>query len=71
MRLADRRSFREEVELSEPNRDLQDQGSRLEREFLRLAGPVLGAAAAGELANAVRAAEQLADAGALVRLCIR
>lgn len=59
-----------EMEMSEPNRDLADQGDRLKRKFLTLAAPVLGSGAAAAIAAQVASLESGTDAADLLRLCV-
>jgi 2-methylcitrate dehydratase PrpD len=54
-----------------PNSDIADQGRRLAEKFDALAAPVVGAARARELREAVAGLARLADAGVLVRLAAR
>ncbi|HYM72819.1 MAG TPA: MmgE/PrpD family protein [Stellaceae bacterium] len=54
-----------------PNRDIADQGRRLAAKFDALAAPVVGAARARELRDAVAELDGLADVGVLTRLAAK
>jgi 2-methylcitrate dehydratase PrpD len=67
--MADGVVFREFDDVSIPNRDLDEQGRRLEEKFVTLASPVIGDNKAHALVDLVRELEQLESMDALVQRC--
>jgi 2-methylcitrate dehydratase PrpD len=57
-----------EIDINVPASDLDAQGRRLRSKFLTLAAPVLGAARAAELSDAVSSAPEIGSAADLVRM---
>jgi 2-methylcitrate dehydratase PrpD len=57
-----------EVDTGVPAADLGAQGRRLQRKFMSLAAPVLGAARAAELCDAASSAQEIASVADLLRL---
>jgi 2-methylcitrate dehydratase PrpD len=66
--LSDGRTAAATFDAGIPNRDIIDQGRRLAEKFDALAAPVVGAARARELREAIAALDALQDAGILTRL---
>ena len=54
-----------------PNRDIADQGCRLREKFDALAAPVVGAARARELHEAIAGLDRLQDVGVMVKLAAK
>jgi 2-methylcitrate dehydratase PrpD len=69
--LTDGRKATAKFDAGIPNTDIADQGRRLDAKFDALATPVVGAARARELREAIAGLDHLADVGLLTKLAAR